>query len=73
MYMYLSILIDEGKSKNVMSSAFYAIKCLHNCNDLVDPTESSIVKNILESAKNLNKTLDPLYRSLEALPHAKGY
>ena len=52
--MYLSILIDEGKSSNVVSSAFYAIKWLHNINDLVDPTESSIVKNILESAKRLN-------------------
>jgi len=52
--MYLSILIDEGKSSNVVSSAFYAIKWLHNINDLVDPTESAIVKNILESVKRLN-------------------
>ena len=72
MYTYLSILIDEGKSSNVVSSAFYGIKWLHNINDLVDPTESSIVKNILETAKNLNETLDPWYRSIEALPYAKG-
>jgi len=52
--MYLSIFIDEGKSTNVVSSAFYAIKWLHNINDLVDPTERAIVKNILESAKRLN-------------------
>ena len=51
--MYLSILIDEGKSSNVVSSAFYAIKWLHNINDLVDPTESSIVKNILNLQRDL--------------------
>lgn len=52
--MYLSHLIDSGKSYHVINSAFYAIKWLHNINDSIDPTENSIVKNILECGKRRN-------------------
>ena len=52
--IYLSHLIDIGKSDKVITSVFYAIKWMHNINDYADPTESSFVKNILECAKRLN-------------------
>ena len=52
--MYLSSLIDKGKSDSVVSAAFYGIKWYHCVNDVEDPTESSIVKAMLESAKRLN-------------------
>ena len=52
--IYLSHLIDNGKSDKVITSVFYAIKWMHNINDYIDPTESSFVKNILECAKRLN-------------------
>jgi hypothetical protein len=52
--MYLTGLIDQGKSDHVVSSAVYAIKWVHNINDLPDPTESNIVKSLMEAAKRLN-------------------
>lgn len=52
--MYLSSLIDLGKSDNVISSAFYAIKWLHDINDFEDPTKSSTVSKMLECSKRLN-------------------
>lgn len=52
--MYLSHLIDSGKSESVISSAFYAIKWLHDVNGHDDPTRNSIVKNMLECAKRCN-------------------
>lgn len=52
--MYLSTLIDEGKSDSVITAAFYGIKWFHNINDTTDPTESAIVKSMLECAKRSN-------------------
>lgn len=52
--MYFTRLLDEGKSDNVVSSAFYAIKWVHNINGFTDPTENSIVKQLLESAKRIS-------------------
>ena len=52
--MYLTDLIDQGKSNHVISSAVYGIKWVHNINDLPDPTESNIVKSLMEAAKRLN-------------------
>lgn len=52
--MYLSSLIDLGKSDSVISAAFYGIKWYHNVNDYSDPTESNMVKAMLECAKRHN-------------------
>ena len=52
--MYLSTLIDLGKSDSVVSAAFYGIKWLHNINDYPDPTDSQMVKAMLECAKRCN-------------------
>ena len=52
--MYFTSLIDEGKSDNVISAAFYGIKWVHSINDFSDPTENNIVKQLLECAKRLN-------------------
>lgn len=52
--MYLSSLIDSGKSDSVVTSVFYSIKWYHSINDLKDPTDNQLVKSMLESAKRLN-------------------
>lgn len=52
--IYLSHLIDEGKSDKIVSAAFYAIKWLHQLHDLPDPTSDRLCINLLESAKRLN-------------------
>ena len=52
--MYLSCLIDQGKSDSVVTAALYGIKWYHNINDYPDPTENVIVKNIVECAKRNN-------------------
>ena len=52
--MYFTSLLDEGKSVSVITSAYYGIKWAHTINDLVDPTENSIVKQLLECAKRNN-------------------
>ncbi|XP_053386208.1 uncharacterized protein LOC123563229 isoform X2 [Mercenaria mercenaria] len=54
--MYIVNLLDQGKSYHVISSAFYAIKWVHKLNELLDPTESSIVQNLLETAKRIRST-----------------
>jgi integrase len=52
--MYLSSLIDSGKSDSVVTSAYYGIKWYHNISDSKDPTDSQLVKSMLECAKRLN-------------------
>ncbi|XP_045209806.1 uncharacterized protein LOC123561472 [Mercenaria mercenaria] len=52
--MYFTSLLDQGKSDNVVSAAYYGIKWVHNINDLQDPTENSIVKQLLETAKRIS-------------------
>ena len=49
--MFFTSLLDEGKSVSVIKSAYYGIKWVYTINDLVNPTESSIVKHLLECAK----------------------
>lgn len=45
--MYLSSLIDSGKSDSVVTSAYYGIKWHHNISDLKDPTDNQLVKSML--------------------------
>ena len=54
--MYLVNLLDQGKSYQVISSAFNAIKWVHRLNDQPDPTDSNIVQNLLETAKRIRST-----------------
>ena len=51
--MYITNMIDQDKSHSVISSSIYAIKWVHNLNDLSDPTESGMVKQLLEASKRL--------------------
>lgn len=66
--LYLSGLKTSTKSFHSVNSAFYGIKWAHKMNGLVDPTESSFVRNILESAKRTVKSpcnkKDPVSSSL---------
>ena len=51
--MYITSLLDQGKSDNVITSAVYGIKWAHKLNDLEDPTHSNIVKLLMETAKRI--------------------
>lgn len=51
--MYITSLLDQGKSDNVITSAVYGIKWVHKLNDLEDPTDSNIVKMLMETAKRI--------------------
>ena len=51
--MYITNLLDQGKSDNVVSTAVYGIKWAHNINGFKDPTENFIVKNLMETAKRI--------------------
>ena len=51
--MYITHLLDQGKTDSVISSAVYGIKWAHNVNDLVDPTDSNIVKLFMETSKRI--------------------
>lgn len=49
--MYLTSLLNEGKSVSVILGAVYAIKWAHRVNDLIDPTDNSIVISLMDAAK----------------------
>jgi integrase len=51
--MYITHLLDQGKSYSVVSSVVYAIKWMHSLNDVRDPTEQNIVKLMLDAAKRI--------------------
>ena len=51
--MYITSLLDQRKSDNVVTAAVYGIKWAHNINGFSDPTENVIVKNLLETAKRI--------------------
>ena len=55
MALYLSGLKTSTGSYHTVNGAFYGIKWAHQMNGLVDPTDNSFVKNILESAKRTDK------------------
>lgn len=52
--MYITHLLDKGKSYSVVSSAIYAIKWNHSVLGLGDPTDNSFVKHLCDAAKRLN-------------------
>ena len=52
--IYLTHLLDNKASFNVISAAFYSIKWVHEINDLSDPTSNSRVRSLLEAGKRLN-------------------
>ncbi|ESP02019.1 hypothetical protein LOTGIDRAFT_157151 [Lottia gigantea] len=49
--LYLSGIIQESNTPSTLISAFYSLKWAHDLADLDSPTNSSLVKNILESGK----------------------
>ena len=51
--LYISQLLDQGKSFSVISSAIYAIKWVHSIHGLEDPTDDSVVKHLSDAAKRL--------------------
>jgi integrase len=51
--LFLTSLLDENKSNSVVSSSVYAIKWMHSIHDFPDPTDNSVVRNLLEASKRL--------------------
>ena len=49
--LYLVSLIQTSNSPSPVINAFYSLKWFHNMLDIESPTDSSLVSNILESAK----------------------
>ena len=52
--LYLTSLIDEGKSSSVIQGAMYSIKWAHKLRGLLDPTANDFVTNVIEAAKRQN-------------------
>lgn len=51
--IYLTHLIDSKSSYSVISASLYAIKWVHQINNLPDPTTNNFVIRLLEGAKRL--------------------
>ena len=51
--MYITHMLDSGKSYSVISSALYAIQWMHSLHSLESPIGNSMVKNLLEASKRL--------------------
>lgn len=51
----MNSLLSDGCSYSVLSSAVYAVKWVHNMNNLPDPTTNSFVVNLLETSKRTAK------------------
>jgi hypothetical protein len=47
--LYLTYLLDNGSSCSVIQSAVYGIKLAHNLQGLQDPTDNSLVHNLVET------------------------
>ena len=52
--LYLLYRIQQGASYAVCKGAFYGVKHVHNLYMLPDPTEQTLVENMLEAAKRLD-------------------
>ena len=52
--LYLTSLIDQGKSPSVVQGAMYSIKWAHKLRGLLDPTANDFVLNVIEAAKRQN-------------------
>ena len=49
--LYLACLVQQSASPSPINQAFYSIRWAHNITSTISPTDSSLVKNILEGAK----------------------
>ncbi|MCG8049358.1 MAG: tyrosine-type recombinase/integrase [Candidatus Thiodiazotropha endolucinida] len=52
--LYITDLLDNGRSNSVVSSALYGIKWAHKMCDLQDPTNNAFVTNLIEAAKRIS-------------------
>ena len=49
--LYLTSIIQNANSPSPLIHAFYSLKLIHNLGDYSSPTDSQLVKNILEAGK----------------------
>ena len=49
--IYLAAIIQTANSPSPVIHAFYSLKWVHNIGDQISPTDSQLVKNILEAGK----------------------
>lgn len=55
--LYLTDLLESGRSESVVSSALYGIKWAYRICDLQDPTNNAFVSNLVEAANFFVKRL----------------
>ena len=59
--LYILHLVRQSGSLSAVDAVFYGTKWLHECANLVSPTEATSVKNALEAAKRaLSKKREPM-------------
>ena len=52
--LYLTHLMEEGKSSSVLQAAYYSIRWFHAVCGFKDPTDLPITNKIVEAAKRIN-------------------
>lgn len=52
--LYITELLDSGKSESVVTAALYGIKWVHKICSLPDPTNNMFVLNLVEAAKRIS-------------------
>ncbi|KAJ8307387.1 hypothetical protein KUTeg_015471 [Tegillarca granosa] len=54
--LYLTHLLDQGSTANVINNVVYGIKWAHELNGLSDPTKNSYVPSLVEASKRITGT-----------------
>jgi hypothetical protein len=54
--LYITHLLDNKCSDNIVNSTVYSIKWIHDINGFQDPTNNSFVRNLAEAAKRIAHT-----------------
>lgn len=53
--LFIVSLMQDGESFSVIESCFYSIKHFHKIADLPDPTDTNLIKYVLDAAKRSNR------------------
>lgn len=51
--LYITHMLKDEKSASIITSTYYSIKWMHSIHGYTDPTENTIVKNLLDTSKRL--------------------
>ncbi|VDI68772.1 Hypothetical predicted protein [Mytilus galloprovincialis] len=70
--LYITNLIDKNCSPNVINSAIYSLKWVHELNGFAEPTDNSFVKSLQESAKRHKSISKLIYKNKKISYTAAG-